>query len=92
MYKANIPIIIVLDKNHQRILKLVGESMVRNRIFSPSQSISPRRLIRMGKTEQDGRIGTFYNDPHKKALVLTTALDESNFVEVLESNREVPAY
>lgn len=33
-YLINTEIMIVLSKNYQRMLKLIGESMMRNRVFT----------------------------------------------------------
>lgn len=38
---ANTAAVIVAGENHQGVLKLVVESMMRNRIFAESLSISP---------------------------------------------------
>ena len=39
---ATIVVIIVSDKNHQWMLKPVGENLMRNRTFTQLQSISPQ--------------------------------------------------
>lgn len=44
---ANTAAVIVAGENHQGVLKLVVESMMRNRIFAESLSISPQCIYKL---------------------------------------------
>lgn len=46
---ANTAAVIVAGENHQGVLKLVVESMMRNRIFAESLSISPQGTLKISK-------------------------------------------